>query len=130
MGSSIKGRVKRKNTPFAPFSLLYTMRRNLYSLWVAHKFQASFRSKTVNSRFDPIHRWAARAEAVVHLEDLLLRRTRIGVLLREGGRAFFDRIRAVCQEELGWDDKQWQEELKAYSALWKRCYGAPISPAS
>ncbi|MEE9420138.1 MAG: hypothetical protein V3W43_11695, partial [Desulfatiglandaceae bacterium] len=31
MGSSIKGRVKRKNTPFAPFSLLYTMRRNLYS---------------------------------------------------------------------------------------------------
>ena len=30
-------------------------------------------------------RWAARAEAVVHLEDLLLRRTRLGLLLRGGG---------------------------------------------
>lgn len=75
-------------------------------------------------------RWAAVSEAVVHLEDLLLRRTRVGVLVKDGGAAFLDRVRAICREELGWDDKQWQEELKAYSALWKRCYGAPISPAS
>ncbi len=32
-------------------------------------------------------RWAARNEAVVHLDDLLLRRTRIGLLLPKGGAA-------------------------------------------
>ncbi len=75
-------------------------------------------------------RWAARKEAVLHLEDLLLRRTRIGILLREGGRALFDRIREVCREELGWDDKQWQDELEAYTTLWKNCYSVPGLPSS
>jgi len=30
-------------------------------------------------------RWAARAEAVSHLDDLLLRRVRLGLLLPGGG---------------------------------------------
>jgi glycerol-3-phosphate dehydrogenase len=70
-------------------------------------------------------RWAARTEAVVHLEDLLLRRTQLGVLLREGGLTFFDRIREICQEELGWDDDRWHQEAKAYKTLWRRCYSVP-----
>ena len=36
-------------------------------------------------------RWAARAEAVVRLEDLLLRRTRLGLQLRGGGAGMMDR---------------------------------------
>lgn len=71
-------------------------------------------------------RWAARTEAVVHLEDLLLRRTQLGVLLREGGLAFFDRIRGICQEELGWDDDRWHQEAHAYKTLWRRCYSVPL----
>ena len=47
-------------------------------------------------------RWAARHEAVVHLEDLLLRRTRIGLLLRQGGLALLPRIKEICQPELAW----------------------------
>jgi glycerol-3-phosphate dehydrogenase len=70
-------------------------------------------------------RWAARAEQVVHLEDLLLRRTRLGLLLQEGGVAHLDRIRLICQEELGWDDMAWLEEAEAYKRLWKRCYRVP-----
>lgn len=70
-------------------------------------------------------RWAARTEAVVHLEDLLLRRTRIGVLLKGGAEALLDRIRRVCREELGWDDQKWQEEIDSYRRLLKKCYSVP-----
>jgi glycerol-3-phosphate dehydrogenase len=70
-------------------------------------------------------RWAARAEFVVHLEDLLLRRTRIGVLLGDGGVSLFDRIRVICQEELGWDDARWNHEADAYKNLWRRHHSVP-----
>jgi glycerol-3-phosphate dehydrogenase len=70
-------------------------------------------------------RWAARAESVVHLEDLLLRRTRLGVLLGDGGARAFDRIRMICQEELGWDDIRWNRESDAYKNLWRRCHSVP-----
>ncbi|MCB8982348.1 MAG: glycerol-3-phosphate dehydrogenase/oxidase [Ardenticatenaceae bacterium] len=70
-------------------------------------------------------RWAARAEAVVHLDDLLLRRVRLGILLPEGGAALLPRVQAICQEELGWDDGRWQSEQAAYLALVRGCYSVP-----
>ncbi|WP_141104163.1 glycerol-3-phosphate dehydrogenase C-terminal domain-containing protein, partial [Noviherbaspirillum denitrificans] len=70
-------------------------------------------------------RWAARAEAVLHLDDLLLRRTRIGLLLREGGAAHLERIRAICQPELGWNDVRWHAEQQDYLAHWQRHHGLP-----
>jgi glycerol-3-phosphate dehydrogenase len=70
-------------------------------------------------------RWAARAEGVVHLDDLLLRRVRLGLLLPEGGAGYLARIQAVCQPELGWDDAKWEAEAAAYQALWQRCYSLP-----
>lgn len=70
-------------------------------------------------------RWAARAEAVEHLDDLLLRRTRIGLLLRGGGEAYLARIRTICQPELGWTDARWDEEAAAYRSTWKSHYSLP-----
>ncbi|HEY8025599.1 MAG TPA: glycerol-3-phosphate dehydrogenase/oxidase [Burkholderiaceae bacterium] len=70
-------------------------------------------------------RWTARNEAVVHLEDLMLRRTRLGLLLRGGGIEMLPRIRAICQSELRWDDARWEGEQAAYLALWQRCYAPP-----
>ena len=67
-------------------------------------------------------RWAARAEAVVHLDDLLLRRTRLGLLLPRGGQDCLQNIRAVVQPELGWDDARWESEAATYTDLWQRCY--------
>ena len=72
-------------------------------------------------------RWAARAEAVVHLEDLLLRRTRLGLLLRRGGAELLPRIRVICQAELGWDDSRWVAEEAAYLQLWNRNCSLPPS---
>jgi glycerol-3-phosphate dehydrogenase len=70
-------------------------------------------------------RWAARCEAVLHLDDLLLRRTRLGLLLRDGGTAHLDRIRAICRPELGWDDAHWAREEAAYRAHWTLHHGLP-----
>lgn len=70
-------------------------------------------------------RWAARSEEVWRLEDLLLRRTRLGLQLREGGRAQLPRIRAICQPELGWSDERWEAEQAAYLALRQSHYGLP-----
>ena len=70
-------------------------------------------------------RWAARHENVQHLDDLLLRRVRVGLLLPQGGLAQIDRIRLICQPELGWDDARWDEEVAAYAALWQAHYSLP-----
>ena len=70
-------------------------------------------------------RWAARAEGVMHLDDLLLRRVRLGHLLPEGGKALLPRIRAICQPELGWGDARWEEAEAAYLALWHSAYSLP-----
>lgn len=70
-------------------------------------------------------RWAARVEGVVHLSDLLLRRVRLGLLLPRGGGDHRDRLRAICQEELGWDDGRWAAEWAAYQAEWQSCCALP-----
>ena len=70
-------------------------------------------------------RWAARHEAVVHLDDLMLRRTRIGSLLAKGGESYLDAIGKICQEELGWSDDKWLEEKQRYQELWQQSYSLP-----
>ena len=70
-------------------------------------------------------RWACRAEAIVHLDDLLLRRTRLGLLLRDGAAALLPRLKSIAQEELGWSEAQWMEEQTRYRELITRCYGHP-----
>lgn len=70
-------------------------------------------------------RWAAREEGVVHLDDLLLRRTRLGLLAEQGGLNDLPAIRAAVQPELGWDDAKWEAEAARYENLWKTCYYIP-----
>jgi glycerol-3-phosphate dehydrogenase len=74
-------------------------------------------------------RWTARAEGIVHLDDLLLRRTRLGLLLPEGAAALLPDIRRICQPELGWDDARWAAECDAYLDLWRSGYSLPDKAA-
>ena len=67
-------------------------------------------------------RWAARAEGVVHLDDLLLRRVRLGLILPQGGLPWINRIRDLVQPELGWDNHRWQQEVANYQRLWVNSY--------
>lgn len=64
-------------------------------------------------------------EAVVHLDDLLLRRTRLGFQLPEGALPFLERHRARLQAWLGWDDARWSLEVRRYRGIWEDCYRPP-----
>jgi glycerol-3-phosphate dehydrogenase len=70
-------------------------------------------------------RWSARNEAVVHLDDLLLRRTRVGLLVEKGGLIFEDKIKQICCEELKWSDEHWQQERERYQGIWNKYYSIP-----
>ncbi len=72
-------------------------------------------------------RWAARSEFVEHLDDLLLRRVRLGLLAPQGGIDQLDKIRAIVQPELGWSDARWKDEAQAYIHQWQTCYYLPGS---
>lgn len=67
-------------------------------------------------------RHAARAEGVVTLSDLLLRRVRLGLLLPNGALDLIGEIRAIAQPELGWDDAKWEAEVASYTTTWKKAY--------
>ncbi len=71
-------------------------------------------------------RWAARQENVVHLDDLLLRRVRLGILAPQGGATFLERLRAIIQAEMGWEDAAWDSEVARYTQIWKACYDLPM----
>ena len=72
-------------------------------------------------------RWAARAEQVHRLDDLMLRRTRLGLQLADGGSQMLARIRAICQPELGWSDEHWEREVGVYLKAWRPQYGVPAT---
>ncbi len=70
-------------------------------------------------------RWAAKYETVVHLDDLLLRRTRLGILLENGAQKLFPELEVICQKELGWSKDKWQKEVLRYQDIWQQHYSLP-----
>ncbi|MEQ6884414.1 glycerol-3-phosphate dehydrogenase/oxidase [Salicola sp. Rm-C-2C1-2] len=74
--------------------------------------------------------WSCRNEQVRHLDDLLLRRTRLGLLLPEGGEHWLATLREYCQPALGWDDNRWQQECTRYWNLWRDSYHLPPEPVA
>ncbi|MCU1748607.1 glycerol-3-phosphate dehydrogenase/oxidase [Pseudomonas sp. 6D_7.1_Bac1] len=69
--------------------------------------------------------FAAEAEMILHLDDLLLRRTRLGLLLANGAAQYLPAIRRLCQPRLGWDDNRWEHEEQRYLTLWQRHHSLP-----
>lgn len=53
--------------------------------------------------------------AVVRLEDLLLRRTRVGLWDPPQARALVAELRPLFRRELGWDRRRWQQEEEAFA---------------
>ena len=70
-------------------------------------------------------RWSARREGVTSLADLMLRRTRLGLLLPRGGEQVLPDVGAVCRDELGWDAARWERERADYAELVQACYALP-----
>lgn len=78
---------------------------------------------------DTVH-WVLNNEQVVHLDDLMLRRTRLGNLLAEGGLSAMPVVRDACQKILGWNDRRWQQELSRYHAIIETFYGVSLPSAA
>jgi glycerol-3-phosphate dehydrogenase len=69
--------------------------------------------------------WAAKNEAVVHLDDLLLRRVRLGILFPNGGMDLIDQVRTRVQSHLAWSDATWDAEVQRYRQIWQENYHLP-----
>lgn len=69
--------------------------------------------------------WCAAQEDVHHLDDLLLRRTRIGLLMEQGGLREIGRIRDLVRPVLGWSAERWDREVERYLSIWQRHYSPP-----
>jgi glycerol-3-phosphate dehydrogenase len=37
------------------------------------------------------------------------------------------RLKQICQQELGWDEQKWQQEVARYQDLWQRYYHLPAA---
>ena len=74
-------------------------------------------------------RFATHHEQVIHLDDLLLRRTRLGLILPNGAMTplISARLKQICQQELGWNEQKWQQEAQRYQNLWQRYYHLPAA---
>ncbi len=69
--------------------------------------------------------WAVQYEQVQHLDDLLLRRTRLGNVLPKGGIDLLPKIQALCAPYMPWSDTDWQQEIARYMQLWRKYYRVP-----
>ena len=71
--------------------------------------------------------WACTEEQVIHLDDLLLRRTRLGLVLPSGAETLLPELRHRCLPLLGWSETQWQTEVDRYLTLYRQSYSLPAT---
>ena len=64
----------------------------------------------------------ARYGMVEHLDDLLLRRTRLGMLLPDGGLGVIEKVKQLTQSELPWTEEEWQSEITRYQEIYQKAY--------
>lgn len=69
--------------------------------------------------------WAAKYEQIQHLDDLLLRRTRLGNVLPNGAVDHLVNIKNICGKELGWSEEKWHQEVCRYQYIWQQYYSLP-----
>ena len=69
--------------------------------------------------------WAAKNEAVFQLDDLLLRRVRMGLLIENGGLDQIEKVRGLVQDPLGWSEARWDSEVARYEKIWQENYHLP-----
>ena len=59
--------------------------------------------------------YAATHEGVLHLEDVMLHRTRLNYEMRDRGLAALPEIAALVGEVLGWDEQRMAAEIESYT---------------
>jgi len=70
-------------------------------------------------------KYSAANEQIRHLSDLFQRRTRLGLLLPNGGNEILDELGKMLKPVLGWDEQKWNEEVEIYKKEWQLFYRPP-----
>ncbi|MES2684617.1 MAG: glycerol-3-phosphate dehydrogenase/oxidase [Pseudomonadota bacterium] len=70
---------------------------------------------------------ARASEQVRHLDDLLLRRSRAGLVLPDFAEAMIEPALAACRHTLGWDDARCTAEAAQYRAHMRQQHSLPTS---
>lgn len=89
----------------------------LVSFW--RRGESPFLRGTRISRM--VLRFALKREAVVHLDDLLLRRTRLGLVMPRGAARLLPDVRRLCREA-GWSAARMQQEESRYLEMIRTDY--------
>jgi glycerol-3-phosphate dehydrogenase len=55
----------------------------------------------------------------------LLRRTRLGMCLANGGAELYPVLEALFKSERQWNSEQWDTEVNRYKAIWQNYYSLP-----
>ena len=66
--------------------------------------------------------WVLGNEMVVHLDDLLLRRVRLGNTMPAGAQEVLPLLKGLCQSRLGWDEPRWHAETERYLKIVAESY--------
>ncbi|MDE1464906.1 glycerol-3-phosphate dehydrogenase/oxidase [Spartinivicinus poritis] len=121
-----------KRQPLLPFTQLsFTTQQRLYGTYGAWLSLWSLQNKRSLRLFSPAPtlyaelEWILQQEQVVHLDDLLLRRTRIGLLCPLGGSHWLSELKPLCCQWLGWNEVKWQAEVDRYLTIWQQSYSLP-----
>lgn len=69
--------------------------------------------------------WAAAHEPIGHLDDLLLRSFRFGILLSDGGCQWLHKFGSLLRQQLGWQEAQWTAEVERYLKIWREAHRLP-----
>jgi glycerol-3-phosphate dehydrogenase len=72
--------------------------------------------------------YAATHESVLHLEDVMMHRTRLNYEVRDRGLAALDEIATIVADVLGWDETKRSEEVAAYTARAEAEAAAELEP--
>jgi glycerol-3-phosphate dehydrogenase len=70
--------------------------------------------------------WSLRFEQVRRLDDLLMRRSRLGLVAPRGAFALLPMLEAPCRESLGWGAARWADEAARYRENWASRHAPPI----
>ncbi len=70
--------------------------------------------------------WVLQHEMVVHLDDLLLRRLRIGNVQDTLSPEQLRTVREACTRWLGWQEGTWQQEWQRYQDILTHHYRLPV----
>jgi len=120
------------NRPAEDFGLSEQTWRRLYGRYgmAAETIAATARSKDLAVIPGTHTLWAelphvAANEQIRHLDDLLLRRVRIGLLTPRGAAGYLKRVRKLCKSALPWSRRRWKEEIRLYRMQWMHAHALP-----